>query len=257
MSFKKKTISPEVEALLKKAQKKGAKSGPPPEDEGNWLVSYADMMTLLCGFFIMLFSMAKMDEPKYDSFKENVSKQFGGKYESPPKELAKYMTQMMKDMGGMASGAEIKADPLGVSIAFESTVFFDTLSADVSSQGKTVLGKFVDGIAENQKKGKKEYKIVIEGHTDSRPVTAGLYPSNWELSGARASRVVRMFLDKGFDSKNMTAIGYADTHPKYPERTPAGTWDETSLVKNRRVVLRILEPRVDSIPFPEVPPSPQ
>src|SRR3954462_4381943 len=67
-------------------------------DESNWLISYADMMTLLCGFFIMLFSMAKMDVPKYDSFKEAVAKQFGGEYVSPSKELAKAVEEVLKQM---------------------------------------------------------------------------------------------------------------------------------------------------------------
>src|SRR3954452_19424469 len=68
------------------------------EDESNWLVSYADMMTLLCGFFVMLFSMAKMDAPEYDSFKEAVAKQFGGEYVSPTKELAKGVSEALKEL---------------------------------------------------------------------------------------------------------------------------------------------------------------
>ena len=74
---------------------KGGEGG----DESNWLVSYADMMTLLCGFFIMLFSMAKLDVPEYDSFKEAVSKQFGGQYTSPTKEMAKFATEIIQEMG--------------------------------------------------------------------------------------------------------------------------------------------------------------
>src|SRR4051794_23885566 len=71
----------------------------PTHDESNWLVSYADMMTLLCGFFIMLFSMAKMDEPKYETFKAELSKQFGGEYVSPTKELARFATEIIQESG--------------------------------------------------------------------------------------------------------------------------------------------------------------
>ena len=112
--------------------------------------------------------------------------------------------------------------------------------------------KLIDSIAIRQKNTQKTYRIVIEGHTDSRPIVeGGLFPSNWELSGSRAARVVRMFLEKGFAPNRMVAIGYADTQPEVPSRTPNGEWDETALAKNRRVVLRILEPLVDSIPIAE------
>jgi chemotaxis protein MotB len=222
----------------------------PSDDESGWLVSYADMMTLLCGFFIMLFSMAKMDTPKYDSFREEVSKQFGGEYTSPTKELAKYATQVIQEMG-VESPTTVKSDSQGISIVFESTILFPTLSAEMTPEGQKILKKLIDAIALRQKENGKIYHIVVEGHTDGRPVIGGRYPSNWELSGARASRVVRMFLDKNFTANRLTAIGYADTHPQIQGRTPAGTWDDSALTKNRRVVLRILEPGVDAIPFAE------
>ena len=216
-------------------------------DESNWLVSYADMMTLLCGFFIMLFSMAKLEDAKYDSFKESIVKQFGGEYVSQTKELAKFATQIVQELGLEST----KSDFNGVSIVFESTVFFQTLSADVSPQGKAILSDIIKKVFERQKVNAKTYKIVVEGHTDGRPIIGGIYPSNWELSGARAARVVRMFLDQGFSPKQLTAIGYADTHPQIDARTYTGIWDDKALAKNRRVVLRILEPSVDSIPYPD------
>ncbi len=219
-------------------------------DESNWLVSYADMMTLLCGFFIMLFSMAKLDEPKFDSFKEEISKQFGKEYVSPSKELSKFAEQIIHDLG-IDSTARVKADSSGISIVFESTLFFQTLSADISSEGQTILKNVIDKIYQRQKSFRTDYKIVVEGHTDGRPIVDGVYPSNWELSGARASRVVRMFLDSGFSSQKLTAIGYADTRPQLDARSADGRWSESALAKNRRVVLRILGPQVDSIPFPE------
>jgi len=221
------------------------------EGEGNWLISYADMMTLLCGFFIMLFSMAKLDDPKYDSFKEAVTKQFGGEYTSPTKELAKFATEIIQE-AGLTQEAMIKSDPGSVSIVFESTLFFDTLSAEVRTEGRPLLTKIVEKLVSKEKETGKPYKIVVEGHTDNRPIVSGVFPSNWELSGARASRIVRMFLEKGYDPKRLIAIGYADTQPAITQtRTPAGTYIDEALSKNRRVVIRILEPRMDAIPFPE------
>jgi chemotaxis protein MotB len=222
-------------------------------DESNWLISYADMMTLLCGFFIMLFSMAKLDEAKYDSFKEALVKQFGGEYTSATKEMAKFASEIIQELG-VEQKAIVKSDINGVSIVFESTIFFETLSSDVTTQGKQILNKLIQSIKKRQDPAGKQFKIVVEGHTDGRPITGGIYPSNWELSGARAARVIRMFLDQGFASDHLTAIGYADTHPHAPTRNSAGQWDEKALAQNRRVVIRILEPKVDSIPFPEEQP---
>ena len=235
-------------------------TSPSSHDDSNWLVSYADMMTLLCGFFIMLFSMCKLDNPQYDSFKEALAKQFGGEYVSSTKELAKFATQILQELG-LEKTVIVKTDAYGISLVFESTIFFNTLSADVTQQGKEILEKLINSIGEREASTDKIYKIVVEGHTDSRPIVGGIYPSNWELSGARAARVVRMFLARGFSPDHLTAIGYADTRPVVDSRTSKGTYDEKALAQNRRVVLRILEPSTDldqslsQIPPPVSPPS--
>ena len=105
------------------------------------------------------------------------------------------------------------------------------------------------GLSEQQKKNGKNYKIVVEGHTDSQPIFSGPFPSNWELSSSRATRVVRLFLDQGYLPQNLLAIGYADTQPVAESKKTDGSWDEENLAKNRRVVLRVLLPEVDSIPW--------
>jgi chemotaxis protein MotB len=249
-----------MSAFKPNKKKKGGEEPPSPRkvdppkkhegDEEGWLVSYADMMTLLCGFFIMMFSMAKMDEGKYEKVKESVAKQFGGEYRSPNQETAKYISQILQEMG-LDKEMVVKSDPSGIAVAFESTLFFETLGSDIRSEGKAVLEKLIEAVTKRQDLELKRYKIVVEGHTDSRPIVSGVYPSNWELSSARASGVIRLFLDKGFSANHLTAIGYADTHPQMPERTLTGELDEKALAKNRRVVIRILEPKVDAIPMPE------
>ena len=222
----------------------------PVHDESNWLISYADMMTLLCGFFIMLFSMCRLDDPQYDSFKEALSKQFGGEYVSATKELARFATQILQELG-MEKTVTVKSDSTGISLVFQSRVFFDTLSAEVSPEGRQVLLRVIDALWNRQNATQKSYRVIVEGHTDSRPITGGVYPSNWELSGARAARVVRLFLDRGFPAERLTAIGYADTHPKLEARTQDGRWNEGALAVNRRVVIRILEPQIENLPLPD------
>jgi chemotaxis protein MotB len=221
-----------------------------PHDEEGWLVSYADMMTLLCGFFIMLFSMAKLDEPKYEKVKEAIAKEFGGEYKSPTQEMARFVTEILQE-AGVEKETQVKSDPGGVSITFQSTLFFDTLSAEILTEGKNTIEKVIDALATRQKLNNVTYKVVVEGHTDGRPIVSGPFPSNWELSAARASRVVRLFLEKGYNPKQLTAIGYADTYPEKTERNPAGEFVEENMSKNRRVVIRILQPKVDYIPLPD------
>ncbi|OFZ71830.1 MAG: hypothetical protein A3K03_04395 [Bdellovibrionales bacterium RIFOXYD1_FULL_44_7] len=238
----------EIGGQLKK--KNDAAKEAPPHDESNWLISYADMMTLLCVFFVLMFSLSKIDEPRFEKVREQFVKQFGGDYKTANRELARFVTQVMQE-AGIEKETVVKSDPLGISITFESAVFFDTLSAEIKPEGKEILTKLISAVSERQDVELKKYKIVVEGHTDSRPVIAGAYPSNWELSGARAATVIRMFLENGFTSDRLTAIGYADTRPAVAARTPAGELDGVALAKNRRVVLRILEPKVDAIPYPE------
>jgi chemotaxis protein MotB len=240
-----KTEQPE-EAPAKK--EKSHDSG--DHDESNWLISYADMMTLLCVFFVLMFSMAKMDEGKYETLQAEIAKKFGNDYKSPSKETALFISEVFKEQGDEQQ-IMIKSDPQGVMITFETMILFDSMSADIRPEGRKVLDRLLIAVKAQQQMLFKEYKVVIEGHTDSIPITSGIYPSNWELSAARATSVVRLFVDQGFKPERLTAIGYGDTRPSTAERTPAGTLDREAIMKNRRVVIRLLEPRIDAIPFPE------
>jgi chemotaxis protein MotB len=208
------------------------------DDESNWLVSYADMMTLLCGFFIMLFSMTKMDEPQFERIKQTLAEQFGGEYHSPNADLAKWVTQILQDTP-LKGEADVETSAAGVAIVFRSAVFFDTLSAELTERGSTILEQLVGSLQERQKFEKKAFRFVVEGHTDSRPLLSGPFATNWELSAARAARVVRVFVDKGFSPQSMAALGYSDTRPAETSKLPDGRWDEPALAKNRRVVIRV------------------
>jgi chemotaxis protein MotB len=256
-------MSASVKKFLKAAQdikdqahhRKDDAKPPVSHDEGNWLMSYADMMTLLCGFFILLFSMAKMDEPAYEKVKESVAKQFGGEYKPPSKELGKFVTQIIQE-AGIEAQTTVKMEGTGVTVAFQSTLFFDTMSAEVRPEGREAMEKLIVALGARQKSENKQFQLIVEGHTDSRPILGGSFASNWELSGSRAARVVRYFIEKGFDPAHLTAIGYGETRPQVPSRLPNGTYDESALSKNRRVVLRILEPGADTIPMAGTPGAP-
>jgi chemotaxis protein MotB len=204
-------------------------------DEGNWLISYADLMTLLCGFFIMMLSLSTIDEKKFESVRQSISKEFGGNFKKANEEYAAYIQKILNEHN-LQNDVVVRFDPEGVSVLFKSTSFFDSLSAELKEESFKLLTPFVDGITSLQKKENKKFKVIVEGHTDSRAVIGGPFPSNWELSGARASRVVRYFIEKGFEPTSLVAIGYADTKPEAEVREPAS---EEQHSKNRRVVIRI------------------
>jgi chemotaxis protein MotB len=242
---------PEHETPKSKLRKKSSKG---EHDESNWLISYADMMTLLCVFYIMLFSMSKVNTPEFEKVKKEVAEHFGTKYESPTEDLGKFVSQIINETG-VAKDVTITSDGVSVSLAFHSTLFFDSMSAEISNEGKLILDRIINSLREQQTRVNKEYKFVVEGHTDSQPVLGGPFPSNWELSSARATRVIRLFLEDGFKASNLLAIGYADTQPVSESRNPDGSWNAESLAKNRRVVVRVLLPEVDSIPWKMKGPS--
>ena len=233
----------EIQENQRKQSQKKRESG--DDDESGWLTSYADLMTLLCGFFIMLFSMATLQPDKIEKVKEDVSEHFQGEYEAPHQELATFVTKILED-AGIKENVNVTINPAGVSVAFESLVFFDSLSAYLRAPGRDVLSSLIDGI-QKKKIGEKGFNIVVEGHTDSRPILSGQYPSNWELSAARASRVARLFIARGFEPTQVIPIGYGDTHPKEPNRMPSGEWDHSALQKNRRVVVKIMQSAKDPI----------
>lgn len=217
-------------------------------DEGNWLVSYADMMTLLCGFFVMMFAMASKEKPQAEAMKKAVAEHFKGNYESPSNPVSEQITKIVHEMG-LDKEIKIQDSIEGVTLAFESTLFFDTLSSGLTGKGQEIIDKLISSVSDQKSTSILDYKVVIEGHTDSRPVVGGPFPTNWELSASRANQVLRLFLDHGFSSKNVVAIGYGSSRPEIPERNIDGSYNQENLARNRRVVIRLYNPETKSIPW--------
>jgi len=210
------------------------------DDDSNWLVSYADIMTLLCGFFILLFVMSKMEDSQLEKMKQALAAQFGGHYQAPHEDLSKTIKEAL-EATPVKNDTEVSASGSGVTIVFRSKVFFDTLSAELSQSGRGTLEQLIDALREHEKSRNRTYRFVVEGHTDSRQILGGPFDTNWELSSARAARVVRVFIEKGFSPKKLAALGYADTRPSGDKNPPSGgvLKDEESLARDRRVVIRV------------------
>ncbi len=119
-------------------------------------------------------------------------------------------------------------DGLSVNVAQE--ILFASGSASLDKSGSEVLRRVADQLKQTN------YQIVVTGHTDNKPIGTGLvkrYPTNWELAGARAASVVRLFSDSGLPAARLLAASMADTRPVAPNDTPEGR------AKNRRIEIRL------------------
>ncbi|MDS1138993.1 OmpA family protein [Pusillimonas sp. SM2304] len=117
-----------------------------------------------------------------------------------------------------------------VSFRINSEILYTSAKADLSREGLAVLRKLLPVLKDSQ------YTITVEGHTDALPIRGGQYPSNWELSGARAGRVVRYLAANGVGRTRLRAIGYADTQPLASNDTEQGR------ASNRRVEIILEQP---------------
>jgi chemotaxis protein MotB len=121
-------------------------------------------------------------------------------------------------------------------LQISSTAFFDSGSALLSETGRTILQGVATDLASVKYLG---YQATVEGHTDDTPINTAQFPSNWELSTARASAVVRYLLEQGLPAPMLRAAGYADSFPIAPNRDAAGRSIPENQARNRRVVIKL------------------
>lgn len=206
-------------------------------DEEPWLISYADMMTLLFGFFVLMYVFASAKSGDAEKVREGLAKSFGGTYVPPYEQLAEEISAQAENHP-ILNMIELQQPKDGMEITFRSNLLFDSGSADLRPDVKksmTMIARLISKNVENA-------EIFVGGHTDDAPISTNRFPSNWELSTARASSVVREFLDSGYDSKMMVAVGYAESRPAYPNRDERGIPIKENREKNRRVVIKVVAP---------------
>jgi chemotaxis protein MotB len=188
------------------------------EIEGrSWQMSFNDLLTVLLTFFILLVSASDISLNKVQDLSSSVTEVFG------PARNEDQRTLLIRAIGH-ADGIEARAVEGGVSIVLPESVVYPSGSAEILH--KNILG------AVGEKLKKSAGSILVEGHTDSIPVTSGSFPSNWELSALRAVNVLKFLVDEcEIDPKNLSAAGYADSRPVAPNDTSEGR------ALNRRVNL--------------------
>tara|TARA_Y100000590_G_scaffold63129_1_gene67736 strand:- start:2025 stop:2726 length:702 start_codon:yes stop_codon:yes gene_type:complete len=179
------------------------------EESGGWLTTYADMMTLLFAFFVLLFSMSSPDPVKMSQIQDAMEEDPSLK---SSKEIQEEFEDIVKELN-LEETTNIISDPRGVAIEMDGDICFASASTNIQGSLKKVLNAASDKILSN----KNDFRmVIIEGHTDSDKIPKKLqkiYPSNWELSAARASNVVNYLIGQGVNSGRLQASGYADRWP--------------------------------------------
>ena len=218
-----------------------------------WLTTFNDLVTLLMVFFVLVFSTSSIDTNRLKDFSGALQSGFGvlqqGRQapvqvvdsDQPIRHDAGQQQPAVEDLPAPASkdadeivhrfraleelaGIQVTSCEQGILITVEGNILFDFGKADLHLRSAALLGKIADAIRTGND------PVRIEGHTDNVPIQTRRYPSNWELSTARAVQVLRYFVEQqSLAPARFSAVGYGDARPRFPNDTA----EHRS--KNRRV----------------------
>ncbi len=212
------------------------------------MVTYGDMMSILLTFFVLILSFSSIQNvefekalgslksalgvlpkkesviyqltPKFPKIANNLTK---GKFQKSVQELQKIIKEE-----GLEDNIKLETKEDGILIRIDSPVLFDLGKAKLKAKALPILNRVLEMTRDWPN------NIRIEGHTDDLPIHTEKYPSNWELSTARALSVLRYFLNQGnVEPNRLAAVGYGEYHPLVPNNS------QENRAKNRRVEIYI------------------
>lgn len=232
------------------------------ENHERWLVSYADFITLLFAFFVVMYALSSVNEGKYRVLSDSLLTAFRSVTVNqqseqivvapivvpirpvPPvsrsERTASGQVDQVEHIRRMSESIRRALEPLtrsgqvnisegahGITVEINASLLFapgeSALQIGAQSPLRAIAEVFAGG----------DFPVVIEGHTDSSPISTSRFPSNWELSSVRASSIVRVFAEAGIDPTRLSAVGYADQRPIADNLTEEGR------ARNRRVTIRL------------------
>lgn len=215
-------------------------------------MTYADMITLLLCFFAVFLAITVPDERKFEEAKEKVVEKFSGGdslkmkglYNLPEADKDTPVSSddlyealpSIVDRFANDKDVEVQKGDTITTIDMNSAPFFAIGAAALSEDGVKILNELIPTLTSEEY---KDYTISVEGHTDDSPIKTPQFPSNWELSAARAASVVRTLIDLGVPAERLRAVGFAASTPKAPNRDETGTVIPDNQAQNRRVVIRL------------------
>ncbi|WP_435628374.1 flagellar motor protein MotD [Candidatus Ferrigenium straubiae] len=235
------------------------------DNHDRWMISYADFVTLLFAFFVVMYAISSVNEEKYKTFSNSLSiaftrhpvttpagiassqqDQLGALVDRRTARLGEQQRKIQDRMKNLATGlgqvmaslidqrtVSINQTRRGVVIDISASMLFRTGEATLQPGMLDVLRQVAAVL------GKEELPIEVEGHSDDVPIATAQFPSNWELSSARASSVVRMLIDNGVPAKRLAVVGLASNQPLVPNDSPENR------ARNRRVIITIMSPNVE------------
>lgn len=220
-----------------------------------WLVSYADFITLLFAFFVVMYSISSINVGKYRVLSDAMTTAFnpklgveiqpgsqlgvsvqrapialGAEGQAARKALEDTAMKIKQDMKDLIEQGKItvKGNEKWLEVEINSSILFASAQAKLSPQAKQILSQ----LSANFRNAPNP--LYVSGYTDNIPINTVKYASNWELSAARAASVVRLFAEQGIDPQRMGAIGFGQYRPIVANDSPQNRQ------RNRRVVIRML-----------------
>ena len=227
------------------------------ESGGAWIVTFADMMTLILVFFILLYTISDFEDEAYKQLVESVTILDGdgnqisiidyatnsGRNPEPLSKIEDVLgmnpadqvietlkpaivseLESMVDNSDMNDSVDLAFDGDIIVLQIDGRLLFDSGRAELKDEARFVFANLAEVFRENA-----DYRIAIRGHTDDLSIETEQFPSNWELSAVRATSVLRYFILQGIDPERMSATGYADFIPLVENNTPENR------ARNRRV----------------------
>lgn len=231
------------------------------ENHERWLVSYADFITLLFAFFVVMYAISSVNEGKYRVLSDSLTSAFRSVESARPvaqtsasnlitpiqinprrnsrsEELAR--RDKRERARNLAASALSALEPLvrqgqvqvsegarGITIEISSGMLFAAGDSVLSVEAEQILRAMAAVLAQG------DFPITVEGHSDNTPIANSRFPSNWELSAVRAASVARLLAESGIGAGQLSAVGYGDQRPLESNFTPEGR------ARNRRVAVLI------------------
>jgi chemotaxis protein MotB len=212
-----------------------------------WMVTYGDMITLVLCFFVALYAFSVIDVERFRMALLSIQGSLGF-FEGNPAVLQEGVSSVEGEMTddlqmegvfkeameffkeqGVYDKIKLVKDERGLILRFQETVLFDRGKAELKPEAKAVLAEAAEFLK------KIPNQVRVEGHTCDLPIHSPQYPSNWELSTARATTVIRYFIALGLPGERFSAVGYGEYRPVVPNTS------EANRRQNRRVDILILK----------------
>ena len=192
-----------------------------------WLISYADMLTLLVGFFVLIIASVPMKRANF----ERIAAALSGTGQAPLEDLRDKVDALIARTPELKDKVRTRDDAEGLGIEFRDALLFDSGSPKLREEAQPAIAEIARLLRELPGR-----PVIIEGHTDEVPINTASFHSNWELSSQRAINVLQSLQSSGVPRERMSARAYADTRPL---ATAAEQDLEKRRASNRRVLIRV------------------